>query len=131
MGPLCELETQIWFDGAGRTPDQVNPAMRRLAYEMNRIALANEAKELGKRLPDADVPAAERLDQLGCPLLIVVGAHDTPYIRAAADYMLEQLPSARKVMIQDAAHLANMDHPEQFREIVEKFLNEVPPAGRE
>ena len=105
--------------------------MRRLAYEMNRIVLANEAKELGKHLPDAAVPAAERLNTLGCPLLIVVGVHDTPYIRAAADLMLEWLPSARKVMIEDAAHMANMDHPEQFREIVEKFLNEVPPAGRE
>ncbi|MEW5942200.1 MAG: alpha/beta hydrolase, partial [Chloroflexota bacterium] len=39
---LCELETQIWFDGEGRTPQQVNPQMRKLAYEMNRIALAHD-----------------------------------------------------------------------------------------
>ncbi len=128
---LCELETQIWFDGAGRTPEQVNPAMRRLAYEMNHIALANEAKGLGKRLPDTAIPAVERLNALGCPLLIVVGSHDTPYIRAAAEVMLERLPTARKAMIEDAAHLANMDQPEQFREIVEKFLGELPPAGRQ
>ena len=120
---LCELETQIWFDGAGRTPEQVNPAMRRLAYDMNRIALANEARELGKRLPDASTPAAERLDQLKLPVLVIVGVHDTPYILAASDWMLENIPSARKEVIQDAAHLANMDHPEEFQRTVDAFLD--------
>ncbi len=119
---LCELEVQIWFDGAGRAPDQVDPAARRLAYDMNRIALSHEARGLGKRLPDVSIPAAQRLEALQPPLLVIVGVHDTPYILAASDWMLEKLPSARKVLIQDAAHLANLDHPGQFRGIVEAFL---------
>ena len=49
---LAEIETQIWFDGMGRAPSQVNQAMRKLAYEMNRNALDHEAKKLGKRLPE-------------------------------------------------------------------------------
>ena len=44
---VSELETQIWFDGTGRTPEQVNQPMRKLLYEMNRIALAHEVKQLG------------------------------------------------------------------------------------
>lgn len=119
---VAEIETQIWFDGAGRTPGQVNPEMRRLAYEMNRIALSHEAKELGKRLPGAQPPAAMRLAELRIPILIIVGAHDTAFIRAAADHMLDRVPSARKVVIEDAAHLPNMDHPEEFRRIVDGFL---------
>jgi len=122
---IAELEMEIWFDGEGRSPDQVDPVMRKLAYDMNRIALTHEARELGKRLPDAEVPAAGRLGELQAPVLIVVGVHDTPYIRAAADYMLEHLPSAQKVVIQDAAHLSNMEHPEEFRRIVETFLKEI------
>lgn len=121
---LCELEVQIWFDGSGRTPDQVDPAARRLAYDMNRIALSHEARGLGKRLPDASIPAAERLEKLATPLLVIVGEHDTPYILAAADWMLARLPSARKVVIDDAAHLANLDHPELFRETVRSFLED-------
>jgi pimeloyl-ACP methyl ester carboxylesterase len=122
---VAEIETQIWFDGEGRTPDQVDPAMRRLAYEMNRIALDHEAKHLGRRLPDTAVPGAERLSSLQIPLLIVVGGHDTPYILAAADHMMEQVPSARKAIIPDAAHMPNMDHPEEFQRIVTGFLDEV------
>ena len=122
---VCELETQIWFDGEGRTPEQVNPSMRKLAYEMNRIALAHEAKHLGKRVPDTRFLAARRLDKLNLPVLVIVGAHDTPYIRAAADVMVEKIPYAKKVIFENAAHLPNMDQPEEFRRIVDVFLERV------
>ena len=121
----AELETQIWFDGMGRTSTQVDQAMRSLAYEMDRTALAHDAKRLGKRLPDTPIPAVERLTELRIPVLIIVGAHDIPYIQAAADYMVEKIPSARKVMIDDAAHLPNMDHPDVFQRTVEEFLGGI------
>jgi len=120
---VAELETQIWFDGMGRTPEQVSPAMRKLAYAMNRNALSHDAKRLGKRLPDTQVPAVARLAELRPPVLVIVGVHDTPYILAAADYMVEKLPSARKVILDDAAHLPNLDHPEQFQRVVTEFLD--------
>jgi pimeloyl-ACP methyl ester carboxylesterase len=123
---LAELETQLWFDGTGRTPEQVNPAMRQLAHDMAHHALSQEAKRLGKRLPDAELPAAGRLGELGMPVLVAVGSHDTPYILDAADYMVERIPSARKAVIEDAAHLANMDQPDEYRHIVTEFLDSLP-----
>ncbi len=123
---VAEIETQIWFDGMGRTPEQVNPVMRKLCYEMNRKALDNEVRQLGKRLPNTETPAFDRLADLKIPVLIIVGAHDTPYILAAADYMVEKLQSARKVTIEDAAHLPNMDQPQEFQEIVKTFLKSLP-----
>ena len=120
----CELEVQIWFDGLDRTPAQVNRQMRKLAFDMNRIAVENESAAIAKRLPDAATPAAGRLDELALPVLVCVGASDIPYMIAAADYMVEHIPDARKALIEDAAHLPNMDHPRQFREIVDTFLND-------
>ena len=70
---VAEIETQIWFDGTGRTPEQVDQAMRKLLYEMNRQALAHEVKQLGKRLPNAQTPAFDRLSDLKIPVLIIVG----------------------------------------------------------
>lgn len=119
---VSELETQIWFDGVGRTPEQVNQPMRKLLFEMNRQALAYEVMQLGKRLPNTQVPASGRLADLRIPVLVIVGVHDTAYTLAAADYMAERIGSARKVTIEDAAHLPNMDHPEKFRQILEIFL---------
>lgn len=121
-----EIETQIWFDGMGRTPDRVNQAMRKLVYEMNRQALAHEVKQLGKRIPNAQTPAFNRLSDIEVPILIVVGEHDTPYVLAAADYMVERIPSAQKVIIEDAAHLPNMDHPDEFQTHVTNFLAGLP-----
>jgi len=122
MDLVSELETQIWFDGTGRTPEQVDQSMRKLLYEMNRLALTHEVKQLGKRLPNTETPAFDRLSDLKIPVLIVVGEHDTPYILAAADYMIERIPSAQKVIVNDAAHLPNMDHPEEFQTLVTNFL---------
>ena len=122
---VAELETQIWFDGTDRTPQQINQAMRKLAYEMNRKVLDYEARGLGKRLPNTEIPAFDRLTDLHIPVLIIVGAHDTPYILAAADYMIEKLPSARKATIENAAHLPNMDQPDEFQIIVTNFLESL------
>jgi pimeloyl-ACP methyl ester carboxylesterase len=122
---VAEIETQIWFDGMGRTPEQVNQAMRKLLCEMDRIALSHEVKQLGKRLPNTQAPAFDRLADLDIPVLVIVGAHDTPYILAAADYMTDKIQSARKVIIEDAAHLPNMDQPHEFQGIVKDFLGSL------
>jgi pimeloyl-ACP methyl ester carboxylesterase len=123
---VAELETQIWFDGMGRTASRVNPAMRKLVYDMDRRGLALDAKHLGKRLPDASVPAAGRLEELKVPVLIIVGAHDVPYMQSAASYMVERLPLAEKVILPDSAHLSNLDHPQDFQRIVSTFLDGLP-----
>lgn len=120
-----EIETQVWFDGLGRTPDDVNPDMRQLAFEMKRLALGHSAKELGKRLPNIEPPAAGRLAEVSVPVLIIVGEHDEPYTQAAADHMVAHMPNARQVRIEDAAHLSNMDHPVIFQQALSDFLKEL------
>ena len=121
----AELETEIWFDGTDRTPQQVNQKMRQLAYDMDRKALEYESRQLGKRLPNMETTAYDRLSNLTIPVLVIVGEHDTPYILAAADYMLEKLPSVQKMVIEDAAHLPNMDHPDEFQTTVKTFLDSL------
>ncbi len=122
---VAEVETRIWFEGIGRSTDLINPEMRQLAYTMNRLALSHEAKGLGQRRADLTPPAAGRLADLKVAILAIVGAYDIPYIKAAADYMAEQIPTARKVVIEDSAHLPNLDHPDEFRQIVEAFLSSL------
>ncbi len=124
---LAELEAQIWFDGMGRSAQAVNQPMRELALAMNRLALAHEVKGVGTRLPNTASPSAERLDELTIPILVIIGEHDLPYQQAAAEYIAEKAPFARKVVLPDAAHLANMEHPALFQSIVRDFLDELFP----
>lgn len=125
LDQVAELETQIWFDGSGRSPEQVNQEMRRLAYEMNHIALDHEVKQVGKRMPNSETPAFDRLQDINIPVLVIVGQHDTPYILAAANYMQEHIRVVQKVEIEDAAHLPNMDHPHEFQAVVKSFLDGI------
>lgn len=120
---LAEIETQIWFDGLSRTPDEVDQMARQLAYEMNRTALTHEVKGLGKRLPNIQPPAAQRLHELKLPVLIIVGTHDIPYMLAAANHMVEYITGAEKTVIENAAHLPNMDKPSEFQRIISTFLS--------
>jgi len=125
LDQVAEIETQIWFDGIGRTPENVNQNMRQLAYEMNRTALGHEVKELGEPLADSDLLAYERLNEIDIPVLIIVGSQDVPYMHAAADYMDKGLKNSRVVIVEDAAHLPNMDQPVKFQRILTDFLRDL------
>lgn len=39
----------------------------------------------------------------------------------ATDYLVQHVPTARKAVLQEAAHLPNMDQPSAFRWLVEEF----------
>jgi len=121
---VVEFDAQGWFDGKRRT-DQVSPEMRKLFCEMDRLALSHEVKGLGKRLPNLPTPAYKRLAEVSAPVLVIVGAQDTDYQLAAADYLMEHVEGAQKIVIDDAAHLPNMDHPEEFAKVVSTFLAKV------
>jgi 2-hydroxy-6-oxonona-2,4-dienedioate hydrolase len=121
---VSELEVRMWVDGPRRGPDAVDPAVRALVREMNRIALKNEALELGEEV-EPRTPAATRLSQIQAPTLVLVGEVDRARILAAADLLADNLPNARKVVIDGTAHLPNLERPEEFNRLVLDFLNGV------
>jgi 2-hydroxy-6-oxonona-2,4-dienedioate hydrolase len=118
----AELDIQVWFDGRGRTPDQVDAVARNKIYEMDKIALQFEKLELGKPIPLDNPPAAKRLSEIKVPVLVIVGDLDQEDIIAAADFMVENLPDARKVVMAGTAHVPNMERPDEFNRYVRDFL---------
>jgi pimeloyl-ACP methyl ester carboxylesterase len=127
-----ELEIQVWIDGAQRAPEQVDPAVRALALEMNGIALANEAAGLGdeERPPDG----AGRLGEIRVPFLAIASDLDDPDFIRAAEYAAANIPGGQMAVIQGAAHLPSLEQPEEFNRVVLEFLARAdapapPPAG--
>lgn len=120
---VAELDMRIWFDGAGRARQDVNGDARRKAKAMAKLVAKHELKGIGTHArKDAAIPAAERLHELSMPALIVIGENDLPYLRLAADYMTEKLPAAAKLVLPDAGHLPNLEHPAAFQAAVLRFL---------
>ena len=57
-----------------------------------------------------------------------VGADDTPFL-AASDYMAAKIPGAKKVVIPEAGHAANIDRPVAFNAAVLAFLDGLTVAA--
>ena len=70
-------------------------------------------------------PAAGRLAEIQTPTLIVLGERDLPDFHIIADMLHQQIPGARKVVLPGAGHMANMEAPEKFNEVVLQFLEEL------
>ncbi|GAB4336289.1 MAG: alpha/beta fold hydrolase [Dehalococcoidia bacterium] len=72
-------------------------------------------------LAQFDSRVIESLPDITVPTLILVGADDEPFLNSS-DYMAAKIPGARKVIIPNAGHAANIDNPEAFNAAFEGFM---------
>jgi 3-oxoadipate enol-lactonase len=118
-----EINMRMWVDGPSRSPDQVDPEMRRKMAEMQRRAIEiwREAGEEGNH--DALVEDwGDRLGEISVPTLILVGELDRPEMREIAERLEAEIPNSRRETIAGTAHVPNMERPEEFDRLVLEFL---------
>jgi pimeloyl-ACP methyl ester carboxylesterase len=118
-----------------RPPEQVPPSMRRSIERMGadvfweRIQRKLEAMDpvawdaLLRVLGDHE-PAADRLDEIRCPTLVLVGAEDAPFL-APADELERGIRSAQRVTIPDAAHSPQLENPPAWTAAIRAHLARV------
>jgi 3-oxoadipate enol-lactonase len=128
-----DVNLRTWIDGPGRGPDAVDPQVRERAAEMLRTSFRTQ-HEAYSRDPEPgpsrklDPPAGARLAEIGVPTLVLAGTEDVPDILVIARRLAEEIPNAELRLIDDAAHLPNMERPEEFDEIVLGFLARAWPS---
>jgi len=64
-----------------------------------------------------------RLANVGCPTLVVVGAEDKGTPREMAEDIVRAIEGSRLEVIDEAAHLSNIEQPEQFNRLLKAFLD--------
>jgi pimeloyl-ACP methyl ester carboxylesterase len=79
-------------------------------------------------LAQRDARVINSLTEIGVPSLVIVGANDEPFLKST-DYMAAKIPGAKKIVIPDAGHAANMDQPDKFNDVVLSFLGRTVPAA--
>jgi pimeloyl-ACP methyl ester carboxylesterase len=77
-------------------------------------------------LAQFDSSLIDSLPTIEVPTLLLVGSEDKNFL-AATYYMAGKIPGARKVVIPDAGHAANLDAPVAFDRAVDEFLAGLPP----
>lgn len=89
--------------------------------DMQRRALIAQAS--APEVPEAPDPLDHTgLTGIAAPALVTAGERDMPDFRDGARRMSDQLPGARHVEIAGAGHLAPLETPQTFRELLLGFL---------
>ena len=116
---MAEYFAAVWCDGPYRKPAEVDTAVRGYIY---RTTLQN-------KMDNSSFPvfepkgAASRLKEIRCPVLIIQGDKDIPFILQVTAWYQHELPSARLVNFAGVAHMLNMERPEEFNKVVEGWMN--------
>lgn len=79
--------------------------VRRKLEAMDPVAWDALSRELGEQSSVAD-----RLGEIDCPTLVMVGAEDLPFLKPS-DEMERRIPGAARVTIPDAAHSPQLENP--------------------
>jgi pimeloyl-ACP methyl ester carboxylesterase len=119
-GTLSDLEAHTWANGIGqpedRAPAHVREKVRQWIHDnYTRVDGEPEARPL-------DPPAAGRLHEIACPVLVIIGDLDTSGTRASADLLSQKLPNVEIEHFPNVAHMVSMEEPERFNTLVLDFL---------
>ena len=123
LDAAVEINLRMWVDGPSREPHEVDPAVRELVATMQRrifdvqVPVGDDATE-EPLVPDLE----ERLGEIGVPTLIAVGELDRPEMHAIADRLEAGIPDTTRTTIAGAAHVPNLERPEEFDRLVLGFL---------
>jgi 3-oxoadipate enol-lactonase len=120
---VVELNLRMWVDGPGRTPDQVDPAVRAAVAAMQRRAVELQ-EPVGEAAPEhlLVTDLLDRFGEVSAPTLLLVGEHDVVDMHEMAAELADRIPDARLAAITGAAHMPNMEQPGQFDRLVMDFL---------
>ena len=117
-----ELNLRLWVDGPQRRPEEVDPRVRERVRQMQMDTFRKEIPDDIEEI-DLDPPAAVRLGELTMPVQVLVGELDLEEKVALARRLALEVPDGRLTIIPRAAHMLNMEQPQQFNEQVLNFLD--------
>jgi 3-oxoadipate enol-lactonase len=126
LDEAVELNVRTWLDGPARGAAPVAPEVRELVAAGQRRAFETMLAAYEGSPPPGPVrwiepPAATRLGEVAAPTLVVAGAHDVEDFRAIADRLADEIPGARKAVL-DTAHLPGLERPGELNRLLLDFL---------
>jgi pimeloyl-ACP methyl ester carboxylesterase len=124
LDAAVEANVRTWVAGPNRSLDVIDPEVRELVAAMQRRAFELQKDWPELRAVRLDPPESERLGDVRAPTLVVTGDEDVTDIHQIADRLAAEIPGAKRATISDAAHLPNLERPDEFDRIVLGFLGE-------
>ncbi|MCI0713409.1 MAG: alpha/beta hydrolase [Chloroflexi bacterium] len=118
----AHIEMETWLVGPERDLDDVPRHLREQVIEMILRSYELEEQAEGAKEIPLDPPAFVRLGEIKTPALILVGEDDTEAIKTVSAILHERMAHTKKVVMEDTAHLPNMEKPDEFNRLVLDYL---------
>jgi len=125
VGSIADAVLERWFTPEFRA---ARPETVEWAESMLRSTPAEGYAGCCEVLRDADLRS--KLGEIQAPTLVVAGAEDPAATVAQAEEICDSIPDARLVIIESAAHLANVEQPEAVTREILNHLEPVTGGGR-
>ena len=126
-GVACEVEALLeqWFTPSFR---KANPE----TIDRFRQMIENTSREgyLGCATAIMELEGLGHLSRIATPALVVAGRNDPATPVGDAQLLSERISGSQLALIEDAAHLPNVERPAAFNEILECFLQEQTARSR-
>jgi pimeloyl-ACP methyl ester carboxylesterase len=124
-----ERELWLWVDGPARPSGTVNGSVRDYLRAAD-LAATRRAPEWSRVRPARlTPPAAERLEEILAPTLVVVGEYDVPDIVAKAHELARRVPKAELVVVADTAHFPSLERSDEFNAHLSRFIGRLEESG--
>jgi len=117
---IIERFMEAWTYGPRRSAQQVDPAVREKIRKMAGISLGTWNSQTKELTPSP--PAITRLGDIKVPTLAILGDLDMPNIIEIVAILEKNIPHFRQVIIPGAAHMVNLEKPQEFDRAVQDFL---------
>jgi len=68
--------------------------------------------------------AVKKLSTIKCPVLIIDGDKDLPFINSSAFFLQRQMPQAKRITLKGIAHMINLENPEKVSDVINDFMKD-------
>ncbi len=112
---------EVWLDHPFFIPARENPVV---GARLAQIVGENSGWHWVNNDPHRamDPPALQRLYEITCPTLIIIGQRDESYMHDITAIMQQKVHQAHTVVLPGVGHMSSMEAPELFNAAVLSFL---------
>jgi 3-oxoadipate enol-lactonase len=114
------LEADFWDVGPLRDAAALDQEFVATARGLNLLNLRHIDEE--RETIPLDPPAYGRLGDVRVPTLVMVGEDDVSVVHPASRSLVERIPAAEEYRFADAAHIPNVERPEEFERVLTAWL---------
>ena len=123
-----EEAREVWLKGAPWKPaleiPEVSTRVREMIGDYSGWHWMNEDPH---EIPE--IPAIQRLSEIKCPTLLVIGGRNPQEYHRLADTIENNVADIRRIIIPSAGHAPNMESSKEFNRKVREFLSEIGHAA--